>query len=246
VRSPSRIGSSPGTGAASDKAPPSFRAANGELGPDHLDSHERHFAVGDHVLARQPDRNLHPAGEPGAYLRNGARGTIVAVVPGTRPEEDALVVAFDHTGTIELPRSFIDSHQLGAGRHDAGLDHAYAVTGATQPIATSRIDEASSRAETYVDITRGEQANHLYLTRAADPLDGEHLPASHPSPSPPRSPIGSNAPPGRRPPGRPGRANHFDDPQLPLGPPDLDLDLGAVVPGLVAVPRPSGRPRTPR
>lgn len=27
-----------------------------------------------------------------------------------------------------------------------------------------------------MDITRGRQANHLYLTRAPDPLDGEHLP----------------------------------------------------------------------
>ena len=34
----------------------------------------------------------------------------------------------------------------------------------------------ATRAETYVDITRGRNANHLYLTAAVDPLDGEALP----------------------------------------------------------------------
>src|SRR5690606_20666969 len=66
-------------------------------------------------------------------------------------------------------------------RTDVGLDHAYAVTsyavqGSTFERSTSRIDAGATRSETYVDITRGRQANHLYLTRAPDPLDGEHLP----------------------------------------------------------------------
>ena len=59
---------------------------------------------------------------------------------------------------------------------------SYAVEGATFAESTSRIDEKASRSETYVDITRGRSANHLYLTRAADPLDGEHLPKA---PAPP-------------------------------------------------------------
>src|SRR5690606_21568314 len=35
---------------------------------------------------------------------------------------------------------------------------------------------------TYVDITRGRNSNHLFLARAPDPLDGEHLPKLPPSP----------------------------------------------------------------
>ncbi|MCB1283399.1 MAG: hypothetical protein R2689_05710 [Microthrixaceae bacterium] len=43
-------------------------------------------------------------------------------------------------------------------------------------MSTSRVDATTTRAETYVDITRGRHANHLYLTAATDPLDGEALP----------------------------------------------------------------------
>ncbi|HNA37467.1 MAG TPA: hypothetical protein PLZ72_14045, partial [Microthrixaceae bacterium] len=62
-----------------------------------------------------------------------------------------------------------------------GIDHAYALTsyavqGSTRSVSTSRVDATATRAETYVDITRGRNANHLYLTAANDPLDGEALP----------------------------------------------------------------------
>lgn len=43
-------------------------------------------------------------------------------------------------------------------------------------MSTSRVDATTTRAETYVDIRRGRYANHLYLTAATDPLDGEALP----------------------------------------------------------------------
>jgi hypothetical protein len=77
---------------------------------------------------------------------------------------------------------------LARRRHrDVGFDHAYAVTsyavqGATRAISTSRIDPTATRAEVYVDITRGQTANHLYLTQPRDPLDGEALPAIPPPP----------------------------------------------------------------
>ena len=48
--------------------------------------------------------------------------------------------------------------------------------GSTRDVSTSRVDATATRAETYVDITRGRNANHLYLTAAVDPLDGEALP----------------------------------------------------------------------
>jgi AAA domain/TrwC relaxase len=152
-------------------------------------SGDRHFSVGDRVIARTPDRGLHPPGRPDAYVRNGALGTVLALHPGDRLVDDTITVAFDGIGTIDLPRGYFDGHRTAARRRrrDIGLDHAYAVTsyaaqGATRALSTSRIDPTATRAEAYVDITRGETANHLYLTRPADPLDGEALPAVPPPP----------------------------------------------------------------
>jgi hypothetical protein len=90
-----------------------------------------------------------------------------------------IVVVFDELGTIALPRSFFDLHAV-AGHVGVGLDHAYAVTsygvqGRTFAESTSIIDIAASLPETYVDITRGQQANHLWLTRRDEP-DPERLP----------------------------------------------------------------------
>jgi conjugative relaxase-like TrwC/TraI family protein len=164
-----------------------LRVAHGELGDDHIVSQDRHFALGDHVIARTPNRHLHPKGQRANYVRNGARGTVSAIRHGQAPEDDVVTVTFGDIGTIDLPRSFVDEHEIGPGQSGVGLDYAYAVTsyavtGSTQPISTSRINETSTRAETYVDITRGQIANHLYLTRATDPLDGEHLPRVPPEP----------------------------------------------------------------
>jgi hypothetical protein len=122
-------------------------------------------------------------------VRNGALGTIVALNPGAHPSDDTITVAFDGIGTVDVPRSYFDQHRTAARRRrrDVGLDHAYAVTsyavqGATRAISTGRIDATATRAEAYVDITRGQTANHLYLTRPYDPLDGEALPAVPPPP----------------------------------------------------------------
>jgi hypothetical protein len=137
----------------------------------------RCFAVGDRVVARMVARDLHVSGDPDAYVRNGASGIVLAVDEAA----DALDVDFEGIGVVRLPRDFIDEHAGPGGRRDVGVDHAYAVTsyavqGATYERSTSRIDVGATRSETYVDITRGRQANHLFLTRAPDPLDGEHLP----------------------------------------------------------------------
>lgn len=160
----------------------------GEVGADEIAAaHDRRFAVGDRVVARRGDRTLHPARRPHDYVRNGALGTITAVRPRKNHSRDVIRVAFDGIGEIDLPREFFDEHQRPGGRTDVGLDHAYAVTsyavqGATFAESTSRIDEHASRSETYVDITRGRSANHLYLTGSADPLDGERLPKAPPPP----------------------------------------------------------------
>jgi len=148
---------------------------------------DRRFSVGDRVVTRRGDRSVHPPGHPELWVRNGATGVVVALEPGGNYTRDAIRVDFGGIGTVDLPRSFFDEHRDRGGRREVGLDHAYAVTsyavqGATFAESTSRIDERASRSEAYVDITRGRSANHLYVTRAADPLDGERLPKA---PAPP-------------------------------------------------------------
>ena len=164
--------------------------ATGQISGDEITaSGDRRFSVGDRVIARTPNRDLHPPGQPDAYVRNGALGTVLSLHAGDGRVEDTITVAFDGIGTIDVPRGYFDGHPTAAGRRrrDLGLDHAYAVTsyavqGATRAVSTSRIDPTATRPEAYVDITRGQAANHLYLTRPRDPLDGEALPAVPPPP----------------------------------------------------------------
>ncbi|HVA42653.1 MAG TPA: MobF family relaxase [Acidimicrobiales bacterium] len=160
----------------------------GEVGSEEVvAARDRRFSVGDRVVARRGDRSLYPQGYPQDYVRNGARGTVVDIHRHRNHEKDTIRVAFDEVGEVDLPREFFDEATRPGGRSDVGLDHAYALTsyaiqGATFVESTSRIDENASRSEAYVDITRGRVANHLYLTRSVDPLDGEHLPKAPPPP----------------------------------------------------------------
>ena len=166
-----------------------LRRVHGEIGTDEIvASGDRRFSLGDRVTARAPNRDLHVAGHRRAYVRNGALGTVTAIDPGNDREGDTITVDFDGIGTIELPRAFFDHHRNRGGRREVGIDHAYALTsyavqGSTHDVSTSRVDSTATRAETYVDITRGRLANHLYLTTATDPLDGEALPKLPPAPA---------------------------------------------------------------
>jgi conjugative relaxase-like TrwC/TraI family protein len=164
-----------------------LRRAAGEIGTDELEAADgRRYSTGDRVIARIPNRGLHPDGQPSAYVRNGAVGTVIEVRRGAVSDNDEMKVQFDDLGVVTVRRTYFDEHEIDR-RRAVGLDHAYAVTsyavtGATHAVSTSRIDETSSRAETYVDITRGREANHLYLTRRRDDLDGERLPRLPPDP----------------------------------------------------------------
>lgn len=167
-----------------------LRHVNGELQGEPLPaSGDRAFAIGDRVTARAPNRDLHVEGDRSSYVRNGALGTITAVHPDRRDRAgDSLTVDFDGIGPIDIPRSFFDHHRTASGRPEVGIDHAYALTsyavqGSTRDVSTSRVDATATRSETYVDITRGRHANHLYLTTAVDPLDGEALPRVPPAPA---------------------------------------------------------------
>jgi hypothetical protein len=55
---------------ALDRLAHRIRHAAGELGPDAVPADGDHFAVGDRLIARAPDRNLHPPGQRHAYVRN--------------------------------------------------------------------------------------------------------------------------------------------------------------------------------
>jgi ATP-dependent exoDNAse (exonuclease V) alpha subunit len=166
-----------------------LRRQAGELGDIEITAAgDRRFAVGDGVVARMGDRNLHPPGLTAHYLRNGTHGTITAVHPAPNPDEDRLTVDFHGLGEITLPRPFFDEHRDLWGRLDVGLDHAYAITsyaveGLTHHESTSHVDPRSSRPEVYVDITRGRHANHVYLTHAEDQLADERLPAAPADPT---------------------------------------------------------------
>jgi ATP-dependent exoDNAse (exonuclease V) alpha subunit len=167
-----------------------LRRANGELGGETISaSGDRTFAVGDRITARAPSRDLHVHGDRHAYVRNGALGTIVHVHSDQHERtSDRLTVDFDGIGPIDIPRSFFDKHRTSGGRSEVGIDHAYALTsfavqGSTREVSTSRVDATATRAETYVDITRARQENHLFLSAEADLLDGEALPRVPPAPA---------------------------------------------------------------
>jgi conjugative relaxase-like TrwC/TraI family protein len=161
-----------------------LRRHAGELGNiEIVAGGDRRFAVGDDIVARMGDRNLHPSGQPHNYVRNGTHGIVAAVHPAPDPADDRITVGFHGLGEIILPRAFFDEHRDVWGRLDVGIDHAYAITsyaveGLTYDESTSHVDARSSRPEVYVDITRGRHANHVYVTAPEDHLDGERLPAA--------------------------------------------------------------------
>ena len=138
----------------------------------------REFCVGDEVVARRPARELHPAGSPQSYVRNGSRGTVVAVDASV----GSLTVDFESLGRIEVPGSYVEAHPDRHGRVAPGLDYGYALTsyavqGATLPASSSAVTAGARRRELYVNLTRGRRDNHLFVAAPSDTLGGEgHLP----------------------------------------------------------------------
>ncbi len=129
----------------------------------------RSLCVGDEFIARHGDRTLHPAGQPDHWVRNGTRGTLIAV------RADQHIVVRTDSGDVVCPPGFYN-------RRRGGLDLAYAlisyaVQGSTHPASTSAMTPLTSRAELYVDITRGQTSNLVYAARAEpDSADDRHLP----------------------------------------------------------------------
>jgi hypothetical protein len=76
-------------------------------------------------------------------------------------------------GTIVCPASFYD--EPGGGLDLAYAVTSYAVQGSTTSLSTSAITPTTSRAEMYVDITRGRNRNIAIATEHTLPDDQPHL-----------------------------------------------------------------------
>jgi conjugative relaxase-like TrwC/TraI family protein len=111
------------------------------------------FQRGDEVIARVGNRRLRADGAARTeWVRNGSLG-VVAEVDG-----DHLTVAFDDSGRVEVPRTYLE--QRLSGGIVGGLQYAYALTthaaeGETYSLAVPLISDASSPEGTYVSVTRG-------------------------------------------------------------------------------------------
>jgi ATP-dependent exoDNAse (exonuclease V) alpha subunit len=121
------------------------------------------FQRGDEVIARVGDRSLRAAGATRReWVRNGSLGIV-------REVHDAhLVVDFDRWGRVVVPANYIDQDVAPGIR--GGLQHAYALTthaaeGSTYAVAVPLLTDASSRAGTYVAVTRGQFDLHAVLVR---------------------------------------------------------------------------------
>ena len=85
---------------------------------------EATFHVGDQIIARAPNRNLHPRGDRANHVRNGTRGTVAAI--GGRDGREHLVVDFGDRGRITVPHDWLTA-EIRPGI-TGGVTPAYAVT----------------------------------------------------------------------------------------------------------------------
>jgi conjugative relaxase-like TrwC/TraI family protein len=127
------------------------------------------FAVGDEVICRTPAHQLHPAGDPRRYVRNGTRGTITTIT--RQHERIEFTVDFEGRGPIRVPHEFLTRNLRP--RVVGGLTHAYALTSYTAQGETYRAGrmlatEEATRAGVYVGLSRGTSDARLYVVRADD------------------------------------------------------------------------------
>jgi len=132
------------------------RAHSGEIG-DLIEVGERTYGVGDQLVARAPNKDLHPQGEPELYIRNGVGGIITEI------HENGIVVEFEDLGSIA-----IDAEWAGAHTDLSYAVTSYAVQGATFEASTSALGHGASQAELLVNITRGRHQNAVMVVGAGD------------------------------------------------------------------------------
>jgi ATP-dependent exoDNAse (exonuclease V) alpha subunit len=145
----------------------------GALGPAEVDLPGGRFAVGDRVLVR---RN-HPL----LGVSNGDRATV------TRVDAARGCVELDAAGRrVTLSPDFLLAR---TDRGDPTLVHGYAITGhAAQGLTASRAyvlaDRALTREWGYTALTRGREANHLYVAANRELAREEFAPADPDPPDP--------------------------------------------------------------
>ncbi len=154
------------TGAELNTRARDLMARAGYLKGPALEVGERLFCAGDRVLCRK--------NRSGLGVLNGDLGTVVNV----EPESGTLIVRLDRNGETRV----LPTWYLGDGH----LDHGYALTGHKAQGVTVRrcfsvLEGGADREWTYVTMSRGAEANTLYLT-APEPKDDECAHLAHRSP----------------------------------------------------------------
>ena len=122
--------------------------------------------VGDTIITRKNDRRLHT---PHGWVRNGDRW----IVTDIRGDGSLTARRADSRGTVILPADYVSDH----------VDLGYAVTahraqGITTDSSHVLVDPSTTRENLYVAMTRGRQANLVYV--ATDRPDDSHT-TPHPA-----------------------------------------------------------------
>ncbi|MGH9014392.1 MAG: MobF family relaxase [Acidimicrobiia bacterium] len=157
--------------------------AAGELSGPGVEAAGQEFRAGDEVICRTPAKDLHPAGRTDRYVRNGTRGTVIAVRTDTNGDGAELVVDFEGRGPVHVPYEFL-TRELRPGVN-GGLTHSYALTsyaaqGQTHETGRTLATDGSSRPAVYVGLTRGRSDTRVYAVRRRDllanPEAEDHMP----------------------------------------------------------------------
>ncbi len=122
-------------------------------------------SAGDTVITRRNERKLRTSATD--FVKNGDRWTVTAAHTPADPDPDlrgALDVVHVQTGRhLRLPADYVAQHvQLG---YATTVHGAQGVTADTSHTVTVGVE---SRQQLYVALTRGRDANHLYLNAAMD------------------------------------------------------------------------------
>ncbi|MEA3509975.1 MAG: AAA family ATPase, partial [Actinomycetota bacterium] len=139
-------------------------AASGRLTGPAIETGEREFQAGDRILCRRNQTRLD--------VHNGDLGTIT----GVNPDRGSVTVRLDRDPeTRVLPSWYLD---------DGHVDYGYALTGhKAQGVTTSRtftvITTSTDREWAYVALSRGREANTLYLANP-EPDNQECVHVTHP------------------------------------------------------------------
>lgn len=136
----------------------------GRLQADRVRIGDRRFAVGEEIIATRNDYDL--------GVLNGTRGTITNIDTST-----GRITAYTDRGTaVEFPHSYVA---------DGNLLHSYAVTfhkaqgatvGETFVLGTTGLD----REHAYSALSRGAEANWLYLSDGSTRVEEAHAPEIEP------------------------------------------------------------------